>query len=122
MKDIKTYKSIEDTQDTKDIKDMNFSSKNPIKTISTIDNRAVIRTNLILNHIKNNPMITPYKIRKDLSINYTTISRTIKELIFCNAISFKVEIGENNRTHKLLFVPEEKKNDKMIYDKENKDG
>lgn len=84
-----------------------FLLKEPINHISTIEHRAVLRTNIILDYIKKNPNITPYRLSKDLEIDYSTISRTINDLIYCKAISFRVEIGENNRTHKLLFVPEE---------------
>lgn len=88
-------------------KDNSSFCEDSIKNISKIEERAIKRTNLILEYIKNNPNCTPYQISKELEINYATTSQTVKELIFCNLICYKIEIGENNRAHKRVFVPEE---------------
>lgn len=98
-------------QNEADLNKEPFFKENPIKNISKKENRAVLRTQSILDYIKKNPYCTPYEISKVLEINYATTSQTIKELIFCNAIAFKIEIGENNRTHKKVFVPELKGDD-----------
>lgn len=104
-------KVSENEANSNEVEQEPFFSEEPIINISPTDNRAILRTNLILNYIKENPLCTPYKISKKLEIAYTVVSRTVKELIFVNAIAYRVEIGENNRTHKLLFVPEEVEND-----------
>ena len=84
-----------------------FLKQNPINYISTIDHRAIIRTHHILNYIKEHPNSTPYQISKDLDINYTNVSKTIKDLEYCRLVYVRVEIGDNNRTHKCVYIPEE---------------
>lgn len=85
------------------------NEKDPIKNISNNDNRAIMRTNIIIEYIKQHPYCTPYQISKKLKINYATTSQTIKELIFCNTIACKIEIGFNNRTQKRVYIPSKEK-------------
>jgi len=78
----------------------------PIKNISKVDYRAIIRTHLILQYIKDNPYKTPYSIAKATGVNYATISTTISNFEYCKLVATRLQIGENNRANKLVYVPE----------------
>jgi len=82
------------------------SNKEGMREISPKIKEAKQRTHLILEYIRKNPLTTSYKISQDLKISYTSVHRTVRELIFCNLIDFKLEIGENHQTQKVLFSTE----------------
>jgi len=67
--------------------------------------------NAILNYIREHQPITQYRLSKELGINRTSIYQICKEFQFARLIKFRVEIGENNRTHKLIEIPKEGKNE-----------
>lgn len=81
------------------------TAPNSIKHILSNEYTAILRNNLILKYIKDNPHCTPYQVSGELDINYATVSKVIKDLSYVNLISIKVKIGSNNRTHKECFVP-----------------
>lgn len=80
-----------------------------IKPISTNTNRKVQRTNIILDFIKKNAPTSPYKISKELGINYTDVARTIKELEFVGLIQTKAVISKENRAFKEIILPDKLK-------------
>lgn len=81
--------------------------ESPIIHISPLEARAILRTHQILCYILQNPSCTPYKISKELKLDYSTTSKTCKDLEYCRLIYVRVEVGDNNRTHKKLYVPTE---------------
>jgi len=82
------------------------SATNDIKNISKTASKH--DRNTILNYIRANTPITQYQLAKNLGINYTSIYQICKEFHFCGLIEFKLEIGDNNRTHKLILIPNSK--------------
>lgn len=95
------------------------TERGSVKDISTNTNRKVQRTNQILNYIKENAPITPYKLSKKLGINYTDVHRTVKELEFVGLIKTRIVIGENNRACKLIILDD---GCDMKIEKEGKNG
>lgn len=78
----------------------NISPKESIKPL-----KQKIDRNKILDYIKENAPLTPYRLSKNLDIAYTTISQICKEFNFVGLIKFRVVVGDNNRTHKLICLP-----------------
>ncbi len=82
-----------------------FFSENPINPLYTNTSKKVLRNNHILNLIKENSPITPYKLTKLVKWSYTEVCRVIRDLEYCGLIQVKIVIGENNRSNKLLTIP-----------------
>ena len=83
-----------------------ISNKEDMGAISPKKNEAKQKTHLILEYIRKNPLTTSYKISQDLKMSYTSVHRVVRELIFCNLVDFRLEVGENNQTQKVLFSTE----------------
>jgi len=92
------------------IGDNSFFIKPPLNSLSTNTSRRVHRTHLIIDFIKKNQGCTPYRISKELEINYTDVCRVIRDLEYCGAIQIKINVVDG-RAHKQIFIPAEGKND-----------
>lgn len=70
-----------------------------------------VSRNEILDFIKKNAPITKYELSKKLRIAYTTIYSIIREFEFAGLIKTKIVLGDNNRSHALICLEEERKNE-----------
>lgn len=98
LKEKEVNKSCDEEKDNS-VKDNPFFMKRSINSILQKTDR-----NKVLDYIRANYPITPYKLSKDLNIAYTTIAKICKEFEFCGLIKFEVVIGDNNRTHKEIYI------------------
>jgi len=80
----------------------------PIQDISTNSPKRVQRINHVLNYIREHAPITPYALAKEMEISYTEIHRIVKDLEYCGLIAVRVVLGEYNRAHKLITIPDNK--------------
>ena len=79
------------------------TTKGSVKYISQTTSKH--DRNAILDYIREHQPITQYRLGQALGINYTSIYQICKEFHFAGLIEFKLEIGDNNRTHKLITIP-----------------
>jgi len=90
-----------------EVKDNSFFSKDPIKAIlqKLQEHPSKIDRNLLLDLIRLTAPITIYKLHKITSFAYTSLKTIVREFEFSGLVRYKIILGENNRTHKLICIP-----------------
>jgi len=83
------------------------TATNNINTLYSNSDELVLRNNHVFEFIKKNAPISPYKIAKEMKVSYTTIKRIIRNLEYCGLIKIKVILTDENRTCKMIIIPEE---------------
>lgn len=76
--------------------------ESPINTLYPKTNKRIERNHLILRFIQENPSTTQYVISQELKINYTDVSRVVRDLEYCGLIHIR-QIIKNNHLQKLLY-------------------
>jgi len=69
-------------------------------------NSRIRRNHIVLEAIKNHSKITKYQLRKILKLPYSSISRSVEDLLYGGLISSTLIIDNEKRKQRLLFVPE----------------
>lgn len=91
-------------KDTEDLKD---SINLILRKLKGDTHSRGLNRNLLLDLIRLTAPITTYKLSKITGFSYTSIKDVIRTFEFSGLIKYKVVLGDNNRTHKLLCIPEE---------------
>ncbi len=99
------YKRLsENNKSSKSVEPNPSFSEEGINTLSTNSKKSVLRTHLLLDYIKLHQGTTPYRISKDLEINYTDTCRAIRDLEYTKAIQIKINVLDG-RANKQIFIP-----------------
>ena len=84
----------------------NDSSNKSFSPINTILSKGRKDRHALLDVIKKNAPLTPYRLSKLTNIAYNTIAQICREFEFARLIEFKVVLGDNNKCHKLILIPD----------------
>jgi len=91
---------------TNEVKNEKVSDNSFFSKEGRINISPTLSRNQLLDYIRANQPITKYRLSKDLRIAYTTINTIIKTFEFAGLIKIRIELGSNNRTHALIYIPE----------------
>ena len=82
--------------------------KNPMSDIvrKLKETPSKINRNLLLDLIRIIAPITTYKLHKITGFAYSSIRDAIREMEFAGLVKYKVILGDNNRTQKLICMEE----------------
>ena len=70
-------------------------------------NKSKIDRNILLDLIRKTAPVTIYKLAKETGFSYSSIQSIVREFEFCGLVKYRVVLGDNNRTHKLIVVSED---------------
>ena len=83
--------------------------------------KLIIKTNSILDYIRENSPINLYKLSRELKIPYSTISDIIKFFEISKLIKTETILNKQNRAEKIIYFPKEKEtHEKKLEEKNEK--